>query len=591
MLTQAQFDLLYTLSKTSDTAPTQRQLATQTALSLGKVNQVLAELREAQLIESDYRVTEKGHQSLAPYRVTNAVIMAAGMSTRFAPLSYERPKALLTVKGERLIERQIKQLREAGVQSITIVVGYMKEKMFYLGDKFDVEIVVNEDYYRYNNTSSLMLVRERLDNTYICSSDNYFVENPFESHVYRGYYATVFESGVTNEYCVTTDRSGKITDVTIGGENAWIMLGHVYYDRSFSQRFSQLLTAEYEKPSTREGLWEDLYIQHLDQLSLTARHYSTDVIKEFDSLDELRQFDHDYLKYSNSAILQNITQVLNCQEQDIQEIKPIKNGMTNTSFRFTCLGKHYVYRHPGKGTEAFINRHSEAASMQVAQQLGLDTTFIYMDPEQGWKLSYYIENARTLDYRNSSDVQAALTKLRLLHQSAVTTDFAFDIWAQIEQFQAQLKATDKLEFDDMPQLVARIDALKPHLIANGTRCLCHNDSYDPNFLIDASGNMSLIDWEYSGMADPACDLGTFLACSPYDLVEAEAVIQAYFEQQATPEQVRHYLGYAAVLAFYWFLWALHQESVGKPVGHYLYMWYRYTKAYSDKALGLYEGRN
>ena len=42
--------------------------------------------------------------------------MAAGMSTRFAPLSYETPKGLLVVKGERLIEREIKQLREAGIK-------------------------------------------------------------------------------------------------------------------------------------------------------------------------------------------------------------------------------------------------------------------------------------------------------------------------------------------------------------------------------------------------------------------------------------------------------------------------------------------
>ena len=37
------------------------------------------------------------------YKVDNAVIMAAGTSSRFAPLSYEYPKALIRVKGEVLI--------------------------------------------------------------------------------------------------------------------------------------------------------------------------------------------------------------------------------------------------------------------------------------------------------------------------------------------------------------------------------------------------------------------------------------------------------------------------------------------------------
>ena len=54
------------------------------------------------------------------YKVENAVIMAAGLSSRFAPLSYEKPKALITVKGEVLIERQIRQLKEAGIHDIAI---------------------------------------------------------------------------------------------------------------------------------------------------------------------------------------------------------------------------------------------------------------------------------------------------------------------------------------------------------------------------------------------------------------------------------------------------------------------------------------
>ena len=43
----------------------------------------------------------------------NAIILAAGKSTRFAPFTYERPKGLFSMKGEILIERQINQLIEA----------------------------------------------------------------------------------------------------------------------------------------------------------------------------------------------------------------------------------------------------------------------------------------------------------------------------------------------------------------------------------------------------------------------------------------------------------------------------------------------
>ena len=39
------------------------------------------------------------------YQAENAVILAAGLSSRFAPISYEMPKALIPVRGEVLIER------------------------------------------------------------------------------------------------------------------------------------------------------------------------------------------------------------------------------------------------------------------------------------------------------------------------------------------------------------------------------------------------------------------------------------------------------------------------------------------------------
>ena len=57
-------------------------------------------------------ITKTGLEALEPYRVNNAVILAAGASTRFIPLSLEQPKGLFEVKGERLIERQIKQLQD-----------------------------------------------------------------------------------------------------------------------------------------------------------------------------------------------------------------------------------------------------------------------------------------------------------------------------------------------------------------------------------------------------------------------------------------------------------------------------------------------
>lgn len=109
----------------------------------------------------------------------NAIILAAGKSSSFAPFTYERPKGLFCVKGEILIERQIEQLHKAGIYEIYVVVGYMKEKFFYLEEKYGVVLLVNNQFSLKGNLYSLFVARNYLQDTFICCGDHYFLENPF----------------------------------------------------------------------------------------------------------------------------------------------------------------------------------------------------------------------------------------------------------------------------------------------------------------------------------------------------------------------------------------------------------------------------
>ncbi len=278
------------------------------------------------------------------YKVDNAVIMAAGTASRFAPLSYEYPKALIEVKGEILIERQIRQLQEVGIPEIVIVVGYMKEKFMYLKEKFGVIIVENNDYLTRNNNGSIYVVKEYLRNTYICSSDNYFSENPFESEVEDSYYAAVYAKGETKEWCMTEDADGYIDSVQIGGCNAWYMLGHTFWNETFSRCFVEIMDAIYHLPETKDMLWERIYMEHLDQLKMKIRKYHDDVIFEFDTLDELREFDTTYISDTRSPILKKIAEELNCKESDIVEVIAYKTSDNSAAgMRFKVNGDSYEY--------------------------------------------------------------------------------------------------------------------------------------------------------------------------------------------------------------------------------------------------------
>lgn len=274
----------------------------------------------------------------------NAIIMAAGSSSRFVPLSSEIPKGLLEVKGEILIERQIRQLQEAGVEDITIVVGYKAEKFQYLKEKFGVDLVLNEDFYHYNNISSIIRVLDRLGNTFICSSDNYFRENVFTEISGQSYYSALFANGITGEYCMETDAEGNICNVTVGGHDAWYMIGHVYLSEDFSNHFRPLLVKEYEKEEVRYGYWEDVYIKNISILPpIRIRKYSPHEIEEFDSIDELRLFDPTYLSNSRSSVLKEISRHLNCDEADLHDFHNLPHEGKYLNFSFCKKDERYLF--------------------------------------------------------------------------------------------------------------------------------------------------------------------------------------------------------------------------------------------------------
>ena len=274
----------------------------------------------------------------------NAIIMAAGTSSRFVPLSAECPKGLVEVKGEVLIERQIRQLIGAGITDISLVVGYKADMFDYLRGKYGVKIVLNEDFARYNNTSSLIRVIDKLNNTFVCSSDNYFPENVFLKDSEDSYYSTLYAEGDTNEYCVTTNADDYITDVRVGGRDAWYMVGHVFFNQEFSEAFRRIMIEEYKKDTTKQGYWEDLYIRYIDQLpKMKINRYKKGEIQEFDSLDELRLFDSSYIENTRSSVIKSICKTLEIQESSVHGFKNIKHNGNYLHFQFKVGDITYEY--------------------------------------------------------------------------------------------------------------------------------------------------------------------------------------------------------------------------------------------------------
>lgn len=293
-------------------------------------------------LEKGNIITSKARVYLEEHKIDNAIILAAGVSSRFVPLCFEKPKGLLTVKGQVMIERQIQQLYEVGIEDITIVVGFMKEQFYYLKKKYGINIIETDDFRVRNNHASVWAAKEKLGNTIITSSDLFFNENIFQKYAYDAYYCTVYKEGKTDERGIRTDVYDRILETRYGAADTWVTLGYAYFNKRFSDNFLKILAGEYDKPETINKFWADIQDEHLSELYMYAKRVENNVIYEFDYLEELREFDDTYLIDSGSLLMKKIATSLGTVEKNLSKFSPITKEDLSKGFTFTFEQKKYI---------------------------------------------------------------------------------------------------------------------------------------------------------------------------------------------------------------------------------------------------------
>ena len=562
---------------------TQRALASRVRTSLGSVNALLSEAKSAGLLNEDATLTPAGQKYLEPFRVDGAVILAAGFGSRFVPLTYERPKGLLKVNGERMIERQIRQLREVGITDITLVVGYLKEAFEYLIDLYGVKLLYNPDFSTMNNISSVYHAASLFEgrNMYLLSSDNWMRENLFHTYEPGSWYAAVHVSGETREWVLHYNKKEVITGVEVGGRDADVMYGPVYLSRAFSAALLPALKEAYRTPGKEQYYWENVYLDLLAAKKappLSVNLQPDGVIYEFENLEELRAFDASYRDHSDSKAMALISEVFQVPESQITGIECLKAGMTNRSFLFRIKGKAYICRIPGEGTEKLIDRRAEGESYRAIAPLGLAEELIYFNPENGYKISVYYEDARSADPESEADLRACMEVLKKLHRAPCRVSQRFDLGERIAFYESLCLEKGEIPFLDYAEVREKMNCLLSWIHGlQRPETLSHIDPVYANFLFTAEG-VKLIDWEYAGMADPLIDFAMATIYAEKDFAYAKRLLDYYGDTDVPRERAEQLvIAYMALGGFLWALWAVYKEALGVSFGTYPLTQYRYAK--------------
>ena len=566
-------EVLLALNRT--TGQTQRELAEQAGVSLGLANRTLQALKTEGFLAEDGLPTEKAQDLLESRRPRRAVILAAGYGMRMIPVS-NTPKALLEARGERLIERQIRQLHEVGVQDICVVVGYRKEQLEYLTDLYGVKLVFNPDYGVRNNLHSLALVADDLENCYIVPCDLWCGENPFRAQELCSWYAVSEEEDAFSD--VRVNRKGELVRKALG-EAGNRMVGIAYICGKENGWLRSRLTVLDGERQYAGAFWEEaLYAG--DRMTVPARVLPAGEALEINTYEQLRELDSASGNLQAGAIAA-ICKVFTVQPEEITDITVLKKGMTNRSFLFSVKGEQYIMRIPGEGTAKLINRRQEARVYEVIRGKGLCDDPLYINAETGYKITKYLAGVRVCDPESEDDLKRCMAKLREFHDMKLRVEHRFDVWGQIGFYESLWPAPYSM-YRDYAETKAAVFRLKDWVDRQERNfCLTHIDAVCDNFLF--AEDLQLTDWEYAGMADPHTDLAMFAVYSAFNRAKLDRLIDLYFEGRCPWETRVKVYCYAAACGLLWSNWCEYKSSLGVEFGEYSLQQYRSAKEFSRLA--------
>ncbi|WP_297424154.1 sugar phosphate nucleotidyltransferase [Clostridium sp.] len=224
-----------------------------------------------------------------------AILMAAGMGTRLRPLTNNTPKSLIEVNGMSLLERQIINLKEIGIDEIIVLTGYLHEKFDDIVKKYNLIKVINDKYDVYNNIYTMYLVREYLKDAFVIDADNYITRNflPKIKPETSIYYSACKEN-ISGEWILKYDEEGRIFGVDIGKEedkSSYIMSGASFWTAKDGALIAQKVEEAINKGDFRDLYWDSIAVDNLNQMDVYIEKIQSNDIFEIDSLQDL-----EYLK-------------------------------------------------------------------------------------------------------------------------------------------------------------------------------------------------------------------------------------------------------------------------------------------------------
>ncbi|ANK62539.1 hypothetical protein AYR56_09980 [Loigolactobacillus backii] len=219
----------------------------------------------------------------------NAIIMAAGLGSRFKEMTTQRHKSLLPINGIPNLERTIKMLQIAGIHEINIVTGYLAKTFDYLVEKYPgVKLIYNDHYRSYNSIYTFSKALPYFGNSYVIDADTVMNKNIFKP-LHQSTYITILRQLHGTEWC-PVEIEGRVTKMLITAKHIPSMSGISYW----SAADAEVIKATYSKYLTEDTLtdatlyWDNIPANILKQLHITTWQVPEFAVYEMDTQEQYR---------------------------------------------------------------------------------------------------------------------------------------------------------------------------------------------------------------------------------------------------------------------------------------------------------------
>ena len=204
-----------------------------------------------------------------------AFILCAGLGTRLRPISNQIPKCLLEVKGETLLERHIRKLKEINVSEIIINLHHKPDSIrefLNLKKNFGIDIIFSEEETLMGTGGALVKAKEEIGTeTFILISGDLYTEYPLES----------LKNKVNGAHLVSVKNDGSKGDFSI--EKGIVIEGNDFNYGGIALINPVLLA---DRTDQHKEFWKDIILPSVKEKKVSAEIYKG-VLKNINTKEDL----------------------------------------------------------------------------------------------------------------------------------------------------------------------------------------------------------------------------------------------------------------------------------------------------------------